>query len=161
MKCTITLNWSIAIFDNSQFNINKKFQQHATSSNMAEATCRIFLKPTTYAYIDEIPSCWSQTDDIRITYLDQSIPSPYGMPVYKSLLDEWTIADLAKERFSTFENSIDTSGDRIQTYFNVKWTMSVTQHLKRILPYSSHRLFRFSNEVRGLDTIDSSHLQWV
>ena len=50
----------IAIFDNSQFNINKKFQQHAKSSNMAEATCRIFLKPTVFDYLEEIADSWTE-----------------------------------------------------------------------------------------------------
>ena len=43
LKSKLTLNrfktFVIAIFDNSQFNIKKKFQQNGTSSNMAEATC--------------------------------------------------------------------------------------------------------------------------
>ena len=149
MKSKETLNehksFVIAIFDNSQFNINKKFQQHAKSSNMAEATCRIFLKPTTYEYIEDIVTSWLELDENRITYLDQSIPSPYGMPRYELLPAEWTISDIAEERFSTFETSIDVTGDRVQSYYDVKRTMSITRRLKRIIPYTSDRFFQFSN----------------
>ena len=101
MKSKETLNehksFSIAIFDNSQFNINKKFQQHAISSNMAKATCCIFLKPTVFEYLEEIATSWTEFDDICITYLDQVIPLPYDMPAYESLPDDWTVSDLADE----------------------------------------------------------------
>ena len=149
LKSKETLNqhksFVIAIFDNSQFNINRKFQRHAISSNMAEATCRIFLKPTTYEYIDEIASSWSEHENIRITYLDQIIPSPFGMPAYETLPVDWTIADASNERLFTFEESIDLSGNLVQIYSDVKRTMSVIRRLKRILPYSSDKFFQFSN----------------
>ena len=48
----------IAIFDNSQFNIKRKFQRNAHSSNMAEATCRMFIEPTLSEYLHEIPNRW-------------------------------------------------------------------------------------------------------
>ena len=77
LKSKTTLNrfksFVIAIFDNSQFNIKKKFQRNASSSNMAEATCRLFLQPTVFDYLTNIPDTWNCLGDIRISYLDQII----------------------------------------------------------------------------------------
>ena len=148
MKSKETLNqyksFVIAIFDNLQININKKFQQNAVSSNMAEATCRIFLKPTIFEYLQDLADSWADLDTIPLTHLDQVIPSPYGMPAYKSLPDNWTISDITDEKFSIFKKSIDTSRERVEAYFLVKQTMSVTRRLKRIIPCSSNKLFQFS-----------------
>ena len=77
------------------------------SSNMAEATCRIFLKPTTFEYLNDLADSWADLNTIPITYLDQVISSLYGMPAYESLLEDWTISDIADEKFSTFEKSMD------------------------------------------------------
>ena len=148
MKSKETLNqyksFVIAIFDNLQININKKFQQNAASSNMAEATCQIFLKPTIFEYLQDLADSWADLDTIPLTHLDQVIPSPYGMPAYKSLPDNWTISDITDEKFSIFKKSIDTSRERVEAYFLVKQTMSVTRRLKRIIPCSSNKLFQFS-----------------
>ena len=62
LKSKSTLNcfkkFLITIFDNSQFNIKKKFQQKGTSSNMTEATCRLFLQPTVFEYLENLPNNW-------------------------------------------------------------------------------------------------------
>ena len=148
MKSKWMLNWFnsfiVTIFDNSQFNIMKEFQWNATSSNMAEATCRIFLKPMMFEYLKNIADNWAGMDPIRITYLHQMIPLPYGMPAFESLPADWKISDLADDNFSTFEESMDLSGQRVERYYEVKRTMSVTRCPKRILPYSSSNLFQFS-----------------
>ena len=148
IKSKETLNqyksFVIAIFDNSQFNINKKFQQNTTSFNMADATCRIFLKPKCFDYLKDLAESWAALHPIPVTYCDQVIPSPYGMPAYESLPEHWTVLDIADKKFSTFEKSIGTTGEHVETYFHAKRTMSVTHQLKRIVPYSSSELFQFS-----------------
>ena len=60
LKSKSTLkNFVIVIFDNSQFNIKKKFRQNATSSNMVEATCCLFLQPTVFEYLENLADNWS------------------------------------------------------------------------------------------------------
>ena len=65
-----------AIFDDSQFNIQKKFQQNTTSSNIVEATCWMFLQATFFEYLREIAESWDNHGEIPITYIGQVIPSP-------------------------------------------------------------------------------------
>ena len=114
VKSKATLNrfktFVIVIFDNSQFNIKKKFQQNTMSSNMAKATCCLFLEPTLFDYVDSIPNGWSELGNIPITYLDQVIPSPYGMPPFERLSQDWSVSELCQDTFSTFEELIDESG---------------------------------------------------
>ena len=148
LKSKSTLNqfktFVIAIFDNSQFNIKKKFQQNATSSNMAEAMCRLFLQPTVFDYLEHIPNNWRDLGDIHITYLHQVIPSPYGMPLFEELSQDWSVLDLTEDRLSTFNKSIDITGQRVETYYEVKHILGFNRRLKRIIPYSSDRPFTFS-----------------
>ena len=119
LKSKSTLNrfktFVIAIFDNFQFNIKKKFQQNGTSSNMAEATCQLFLQPTVFEYLENLPNNWGNLGDINITYLDQVIPSPYGMPAFERLSTDWTVADLMDDHLATFNKSIDITGQRVGT----------------------------------------------
>ena len=56
---------------------------------MAEATCRIFLKPMVFKYLKDIAVSWADIDPLPITYIDQVIPSPYEMPAFESLPENW------------------------------------------------------------------------
>ena len=148
MKSKQTLNefkqFVIAIFDNSQFNIKRKFQRNGISSNMAEATCRMFIEPTLPKNLPDIPDDWSDLATIPITYIDQIVPSPYGMPPYENLHNDWTFQDLQQERFSTFTNNIDVTGERVAKYYEMKRTIGYTRRLKRIIPYSLSSYFMYS-----------------
>ena len=81
LKTTTTLgrhkNFIIVVFDNSQVNIPKTFQRFGSCANMAIATCRLFAEPSTRDYIKTVVE---HDKSIGITYIDQAIPSPYGMP---------------------------------------------------------------------------------
>jgi hypothetical protein len=49
-----------------------------------KTTSRIFIKPTVPTYMDEM------TEDLKalhvdISYVQQAIPLPYGMPTYESI----------------------------------------------------------------------------
>ena len=119
---------------------------------MAEATCRLFLEPKLFDYLESIPRTWAELGDIPITYLDQVIPSPYGMPPFKTLPDDWKVSDLVHERFSTFYNEIDVSSERVHKYYNVKQILGFNRRLKRILPYSSDKPFAYTINSH-LDTL--------
>ena len=133
-----------SIFDNLQFNIKKNFQRNAHSSNMAEAMCRMFIEPTLSEYLDDIPNRWTDVGKIPITYIDQIVPSPYGMPPFESLPDDWKFSNLSDDRFSTFYNNINVSGDRVAKYYELKMFIGCTRRLKRIIPYSSLSFFLYS-----------------
>ena len=111
---------------------------------MAEAMYQIFLKLTAFEYLKDIADAWAVTNPVKITYLDQMIPLPYGMSAFKSLSENWMISDIADDKFSTFEEYMDLSRQHVKRYYEVKRTMSVTCRLKRIIPYSSSNLFQFS-----------------
>ena len=82
--CTLNKhkNFVITIFDNLQVNIPIKFQRFGLCANMAIATCRMFAEPVVCEYIDNmiLPN-----KEVCITYIDQAIPSPYGMPEYEDI----------------------------------------------------------------------------
>ena len=134
----------IAIFNNSQFNIKRKFQRNAQSSNMAEATCRMFVEPTLPEYICDILNSWNEVGEIPITYIDQIVPSPYGMLPFETLPVDWKFNDLGNERLSTFYSDIDLSGERVKKYYKIKRVIGYTRRLKRIIPYSSSSFFQYS-----------------
>ena len=110
---------------------------------MAEATCRMFVKPMLLEHLDDIPNSWADIGNIPITYLDQIVPSPYGMPPFESLPDNWKFSDLTDERFSTFNNHVNVSGDRVEKYYEIKRVIGYTRRLKRIIPYSSSSFFLY------------------
>ena len=135
-------NFVVAVFDNSQVNIEKKFQRFGSCSNMAIATCRLFAEPTTRDYIDSIIS---PEDNVPILYLDQPVPSPYGMPKYKG--NNERTADTFKYQFLLdFENSIDVTGARVNAYYHARRLLSTTRRCKRMIPYSMEKPYGFSNE---------------
>ena len=75
-------NFAIAVFDNSQLNLPLKFQRYASCGNMSLATTRLFIRPTIPDYLNDIVE---DINCITIEYLDQAIPSPYGMPKFENI----------------------------------------------------------------------------
>ena len=76
-------NFGIAVFDNSQVFTKLKFQRDATSSMVTKTTSRLFLRPTVPSYMVDIPEVL-QHQHSDISYINQAIPSPYGMPSYEA-----------------------------------------------------------------------------
>ena len=89
-------------FDNSKVNIPKKFQRFGSCANMVIATCRLFAKPTLRDYVEtmDIPE-----EIIPITYIDQPIPSPYGMPRFEDVV-EWNVSVLEILVYSISKNPL-------------------------------------------------------
>ena len=141
----------IAILDDSQFNIKKKFQPNPNSSNLTEATCCMFLEPTVFEYLQNIATSWKDVGEILMTYIDQVIPSPYGIPPFKMLSEAWAMADLMDDKISTFNESIDITGTRVEANYNVKRVLSFIRRLKNAVPYSLGKLFTYSApQLHGL-----------
>ena len=55
---------------------------------MAKAMCSILLKLMTFEYLKNIADVWADMDLVKITYLDQVIPLPYGMPAFELLPED-------------------------------------------------------------------------
>ena len=68
------------------------------------------------------------------------------MPPFKSLSTEWTVLDLMDDYLSTFNNSINITGQFVEAYYNVKRVLGYSHCLKRIVPYSSDKPFAYSIE---------------
>ena len=134
----------IAIFNNSQFNIKKKFQRNAHSLNMAKAMCRMFVEPTLPECLNDIPQNWNEYREIPITYIDQIVPSPFEMPPFESLSDDWKFSDLADKTYLSFYGHVDVTGDRVEKYYEIKRVIGYTRRMKRIIPYSSTSFFLYS-----------------
>jgi hypothetical protein len=107
----------LAVFDNTQIGIQQKFQRGGKSS--------LFLKMTAKMFV-EMQHHWKGHDLLHddfkivvpITFLDQVIVSPYGMPCYEELLDRspvFAIKNYDDSCFAPFHGS-DATGKRVAAY---------------------------------------------
>ena len=94
---------------------------------MAIATCRMYAEPKINDYIEEMDV--PDHVEIPMTYLDQVIPSPYGMPKYE-LVERWSQAEMESETYYEFEPSIDTTGKQVNAYYKIKRIISTTRRCK-------------------------------
>ena len=78
-----------------------------------------------------------------MTYIDQPIPSPYGMPKYEEI-DLWSASTLNDESLMTFEECIDITGVRVDSYYCARCLISMVQRSKRLIPYSMERPYGYS-----------------
>ena len=117
----------VCVFDNSQMIQSLKCQRGGHSSETSLATSRLSLKATIPLLFSLIQ--WPE-DCVRSTYLHQKIPSPPGMPMYE------TVGSINPSVFdgSTFCcSSMDTSGDRVESWACLAMTASQIYKLQRLL----------------------------
>ena len=145
-KTTATLqqfkSFVIAVFDNSQVNNSIKHQWNSSCANMAIATCRLYVKPKIHDYIEDMDIL--DNEEIEITYLDQIIPSPYGMPKFK-MVHWWCQQEMESETCYKFELSIDTTGARVNAYYSICQIISVSRRCKWAFPYVIESQYSYSN----------------
>ena len=84
-------------------------------------------------------------ESIGITYVDQAIPSPYGMPRYEEI-KEWNAALPENEVLYMFEESIDITGARVSSYCEFCRQILTVRQCKRMIPYSMEKPLDFSDE---------------
>jgi hypothetical protein len=116
----------IAVFDNLQKNVPFKFQRFGATSHFVKVTSRMFLWAWQQgAWRDAV----MPIEKVALTYVDQAIPSPFGMPAFElsPILTSLLIGshDTIAEGLKAFEHSleadstpsaVDFSGTRVKSY---------------------------------------------
>jgi hypothetical protein len=134
----------LAVFDNTQIGIQLKYQRDGKSSSFLKMTAKMFVK---------MRYNWNAGHDLKdvrlsfivpITFLDQVIVSPYGMPRYETLLEKppgFAILNYNDECYEPFHGS-DATGKRVSTYVD---HVFLAEELKAQMRYLSRpeTLFQF------------------
>jgi hypothetical protein len=139
-------NFGVAIFDNSQIFQTVKFQRNSQSSTASLATARCFVKPIIPSDINMIPF---PNQHSNITYIDQAIPSVYGMPKYEDIND--IKADyffLTKDNLA-FDDTINLSGARVNKYCDLATIAYTTHKLRKLIPRDRHNHFHHQKELNS------------
>ena len=124
-----------AAWDNTQNKESLKFQREGISALMKIYTSMVFTNPTIPDDIDE----WDfGALKALITYVDQNIPSPFGMPPYhefKVITPKTFLEDHSLGRF----DGVDVSGNTVeQLASNIILARKI---------YDLHRLFEIDSET--------------
>ena len=87
------------------------------------------------------------------------------MPAFEELSTDWTVADLMDEQLSSFNESMHITGQRVNSYYNVKHILGYCHCLKRIIPYSSDKPFAYSinrhqNTLVTISVCDKLKANW-
>ena len=117
---------------------------------MAIATCRMFAEPVVHEYIDSIIL---PNKEVPITYIDQAIPSPFRMLMYEEI-ELWSASTLNSEHLMTFEESIDITGARVDSYYGACRLILMVQRSKRLIPFSMVRAHGYSSDEHNAMLID-------
>ena len=123
---------------------NQKFQSGGHSSSVTLVTSHMFIK-TMIPHGLNLFRFLSNSNRPSITYMDQSIPSPYGMPEYEDI-GIISPAVFKDEKFKTIISSMDISGKRVQKYAE--------------LVILTHKLKGFCGSFLSSQR-DSSFNQWI
>ena len=117
-----------------------KCQRGGRSSETSLMTSRIFVKVT----IPNFPSLnrWPE-DRVCLTYVDQKIPSPPGMPVYESIA---SINPLIFDGTTVCSSQMDTTGGRVESWARLAMTASQIYKLQRLLKSDDRDSFKFQHE---------------
>ena len=85
IKTLCILTFAIAIFDNSQIFRLLKYQRGGHSSSATMCTSRMFILAMIPLLI-ELFNFPSEQNKLELVYLNQPIPSAYGMPAYEKIV---------------------------------------------------------------------------
>jgi hypothetical protein len=104
----------LAVFDNAQIGIQQKHQREGASSLFLKMTAKMFVK---------VQSHWADADTrgdpfdhaTPVTFHDQAIVSPFGMPACESLLDhapDFAVSNHNQTCHNPFKG-VDVTGKRV------------------------------------------------
>ena len=144
---TLSMIWFIvATFDNSQVIRQKKYQSGGRSSTVTLVTSRMFIKSfipfglLLFVFPTEKP---------ELTYANQAIPSPYGMPAYESE-DKITAKSYTNPSFKKKLQETNVDGKRVKRYAELVQISHMVNRLRRILPLWSTK---FKSHIKNLSMV--------
>ena len=138
----------ICVSDNSQMIKSLKFQRGGISSKFSLTTSRLFLK----AMIPIFPSLiqWPE-ERVGLTYIDQKIPLPPGVPVYETIQN---VTPFVFDGSTICSSLMDVSDEQVEYWAILAMMVLQIYRLQRLLKSDDHNLFRFQHE----DNIHSMQL---
>ena len=128
------LTFAIAIFDNSQIFRMLKYQRGGHSSSATMCTSRMFVLAMIPLLI-EFFNFPSEEDRPEIVYLDQPIPSAYGMPAYENIR-RITARTFEDPLYKIKNQSMDITGARVEKYTDLVVLSHLVYRFRRILPFN-------------------------
>jgi hypothetical protein len=139
----------LAVFDNTQIGIQQKFQRDGKSSLFLKLTAKMFVK---------LQHNWSSHDlktdafnfIVPITFLNQVIVSPFGMPCYETLLHKPAEFAIAHYDDVCFDPSLtsDSTGLRVASYVDHVFLAGEFESQQRFLS-RPNQAFKFYNARSG------------
>ena len=101
---------SVSVFDNSQVMQSFKFQRGGKSSDVLLRTTRMFIEPMVPRLV--LLFRWP-TQKVKLTYLNQKIPSPPGMPRYESIN---SVEPHVFDGSTVCSTEMDITGERVDAW---------------------------------------------
>ena len=132
-----------------QISTELKFQSEGHSSSVTLVTSRMFIKAT-------VPHGLSlfRFPNVRpdIIYLDQMIPSAFGMPAYEDLVSITPDA-YSNLKYQTVNSTVDITGTCVERYAKMVLVAHKLKMFRRIIPFWCGR-FKFQNDKHYLSMMN-------
>lgn len=116
-----------------------KFQRGGKSSEFTLTTSRLFLNAMIPTLISLIR--WPE-ERVPLTYVDQQIPSPPGMPMYEQINHITPAVFYGSTVCST---AMDVSGNRVNSWASLAMLASMIYKLQRLLKSNYNEAFQFQH----------------
>eukprot|EP00957_Ditylum_brightwellii_P071577 5442444-Ditylum_brightwellii.AAC.1 len=132
--------FGIAIFDNSQMFTKLKYQRDGKLSSSTIVTSRCFIEPWIPLDLDDLVY---HTLNIKMTYINQVIPSPLKLPAFKNIdpLHPTSYMELA-----TNPDPADATGARVNSYAEMATIALTVSKFRSMIP-RDNMPFKFMNPV--------------
>jgi hypothetical protein len=149
--------FGVCAIDNTQIMTPRKFQRQGVSSMMNMYTTRLFFYVINPENLDLY--LWP-LDTVPITYMDQAIPPPKGMPLYH-LCGAITVSNFEQKSLPEYASFSDYTGACVKSYtqrFRLSQTIS---SLRKLIPHhtweGTAKAFKFQYEDQ-MTTIHSLNI---
>ena len=150
--------FGIAVFDNTQIFTSRKYhQKYGESSYVTLATSRIFIKATIPVDI-ELIIFPNDLIRVKITYLDQVIPSPHGMLPFETYAILDPSVYFRNDSVEGEDVSTDLTGKRVECYCDFVRMAYGVHRLRKLVPRFKDVGFNFqqSENVRAFEAMELS-----
>jgi len=142
MEC---MEYVIGTFDYSQISTELKYQSGGHSSTVTLVTSRMFINATVLHGLSLLRFPNVRPD---IIYLDQTIPSAFGMPAYKDI-GSITPDAYSNLKYQTVDSTMDITGALVERYAKMVLVAQKLKMFRRIIPFWCGR-FQFQNDKHYL-----------
>ncbi len=143
-KLSLSGYFGISVWDNSQLVTPLKFQRGGRLSVSSKVTSRIFVKPYEPTYGTTQPAALridspNKPGPVKITYLDQAIPSPVGMALFECHEDSY----LQIQHIEDYESAldVDVTGLRVKAYIKLVLLSDEIVTQKRLISIRGEGLY--------------------